>query len=78
VDVWTWRQPYDGSTVSLLGAHLAPNPLWDELRTEHRDGVALFTHMTPSTLPTRAGAVDRECDRVAQVFDSVFVAAGTG
>ena len=78
VDVWTWRQPYDGNTVSLLGAHLAANPLWDELRTERRDGVALFTHMTPSTLPKRAGAVDRECDRVAQVFDSVFVAAGTG
>jgi hypothetical protein len=78
VDVWTWRQPYDGHVVSLLGARLAPNPLWSALRTAHADGADLFTHMTPSAMPTRERAIDEECDRAAQVFDDVFVAAGTG
>ncbi|NUS52804.1 MAG: hypothetical protein HOQ22_17420 [Nocardioidaceae bacterium] len=77
VDIWTWRQPYDGRTVSLLAGGLTPNPLWVELRAARRHGAVLFTHMTPSRLPTgRRRAA--ELRRAAEVFSAVFVAAGTG
>lgn len=78
VDVWTWRQAYDGSTYSLLDDQLDPNPLWTLLLERHAAGVPLLTHATPSTLPTAPEALARECDVIAQVFDAVFVAAGTG
>lgn len=78
VDVWTWRQNYQGSAVGLLGPDLHPNALWDGLRTRHADGATLFTHMTPSTLPTSPEAMAHECAVAAQVFGAVFVAAGTG
>ncbi len=78
VDIWTWRQQYDGSTVSLLAPDLADNPLWDQLRRRHRAGVHLLSHITPSQLPDGAAARARECDRVAEVFDAMLVAAGTG
>ncbi|GAB3255494.1 hypothetical protein GCM10027425_15600 [Alteromonas gracilis] len=75
VDVWTWRQAYDGSTVSLLGDDLVANPLWDGLLERRRAGVVLLTHMTPSALPADPGP---EVARAAEVFSAVFVAAGTG
>lgn len=78
VDIWTWRQQYDGKTVGLLGPDLRPNALWVALRKRHDDGVRLITHMTPSTMPDQQGAFDEECDTAAQVFDEIFVAAGTG
>lgn len=78
VDVWTWRQPYDGATVSLLGPGLRTNPLWTDLRARHDAGAVLFTHMTPSAMPTAPGPFARECAVAAQAFDAVFVAAGTG
>ena len=78
VDLWTWRQTYQGEVVGLLGPDLRTNPLWDGLRTRHGAGVALFTHMTPSTLPPSTDAVARECEIAAEVFTDVFVAAGTG
>lgn len=78
VDVWTWRQPYDGSEVSLLADDLRPNALWTGLRSRHDAGVALFTHMTPSAMPPGPAAFDHECAVAAQAFSAVFVAAGTG
>jgi hypothetical protein len=78
VDIWTWRQPYDGRTVSLLADGLLTNPLWDRLVAARARGVHLFTHMTPSAMPTHRAAFSRECDAAATVFDAVFVAAGTG
>ena len=78
VDIWTWRQPYDGATVSLLADSLAPNPLWSALQQARASGVSLVTHMTPSTLPTDPVALAHECDVAATVFSAVFVAAGTG
>jgi hypothetical protein len=78
VDIWTWRQPYDGATVSLLPDSLAPNPLWSALQQARARGVSLVTHMTPSTLPTDPVALAHECDVAATVFSAVFVAAGTG
>jgi hypothetical protein len=78
VDIWTWRQPYDGAVVSLLPDSLAPNSLWLALQHERTSGVHLVTHMTPSTLPTDPAALAHECDLAATVFSAVFVAAGTG
>jgi hypothetical protein len=78
VDIWTWRQPYDGATVSLLAPSLAPNPLWDVLTGLRSGSVALLTHMTPSQMPTEPAAFAHECDLVSRVFSGVFVAAGTG
>ncbi len=78
VDIWTWRQPYSGGTVSLLAADLSPNPLWTALSRAHEKGIKLVTHMTPSTMPADPTASASECDLVASVFAAVFVAAGTG
>jgi hypothetical protein len=78
IDIWTWRQEYDGQRVGLLDDDLAPNPLWRKLQTEDLHGAQLFTHMTPSLLPTGDAARTREYDRVSEVFGAVFVAAGTG
>lgn len=78
IDIWAWRQEYQGQTVSLLAPSLTPNPLWSALEARHRDGVRLITHMSPSSMPTDATAFGHECDVAAQVFDEVFVAAGTG
>ncbi len=78
VDLWTWRQVYQSRTVSLLGPGLTPNPLWTALAAEHARGVALFTNMTPSQMPTEARPFAHECDVAASVFTDVFVAAGTG
>jgi len=78
VDIWTWRQSYDGQTVSLLDAGLAANPLWTSLLRLRGSGVHLFTHMTPSQLPTSPTAYAHECDLAAAAFTDVFVAAGTG
>lgn len=78
VDIWTWRQRYDGGLVGILGAGLHPNALWAELLRRRQAGVVLFTHMTPSVLPTDPRALAHQCDLVAQVFGAVFVAAGTG
>lgn len=77
VDIWTWRQPYDGATVSLLAPSLAPNPLWQALARLRGGPTGLLTHMTPSQMPTAAAPFAHECDLVARVFSGVFVAAGT-
>lgn len=78
VDIWTWRQVYQGATVGLLAPDLHTNPLWDGLRARHDRGVTLFTHMTPSLLPPSPADAAHECAVAAQVFRAVFVAAGTG
>lgn len=78
VDIWTWRQTYEGKSVSLLDAGMHTNPLWQALAQRHTAGVALFTHMTPSQLPSDPRAYAHECDLAASVFTDVFVAAGTG
>jgi len=78
VDVWTWRQPYQGRTVSLLAPDLSANPLWTSLVQRHHSGVQLITHMTPSTMPSDSAGFGRECDLAAAAFTAIFVAAGTG
>ena len=78
VDIWTWRQSYQGRLVGILDPELHPNALWRELVRRKRSGTVLFTHMTPSVLTTDPAGLGRECDLVAEAFSAVFVAAGTG
>jgi hypothetical protein len=78
VDIWTWRQSYQGQLVGILAPDLHPNALWRELVRRKQAGTLLFTHMTPSVLPDDPAGLGRECDLVAQAFGAVFVAAGTG
>ncbi len=77
-DIWAWRQRYESQTVSLFGERPQQSSLWPVLVAEHRRGFMLFTHMTPSSMPTSVPDLGHECDEVAQVFSDVFVAAGTG
>jgi hypothetical protein len=78
VDIWTWRQHYDGNMVSLLGSDLSPNPLWTTLVRLRKSGTQLATHMTPSMMATDDRGFARECDLAAAAFTAIFVAAGTG
>ncbi len=75
VDIWTWRQTYKGEVVRLMDPGNAGNPLWDGLRRRKAEGVALFTHFTPSS--TERGLAG-DMDELAQVFTGVYTAAGIG
>ncbi|HEX4698994.1 MAG TPA: hypothetical protein VH857_06505 [Actinomycetes bacterium] len=75
VDIWTWRQHYDGTTVGLMSAGLRTNALWDGLLARHARGVALLTHLSPSLL---LKGLDADLAQVALVFSGVFLATGTG
>ncbi len=75
VDIWTWRQRYQGQIYQLLDPGLRTNALWEALAAEHASGVPLITHFTPSSVEV-SPTVD--LDQVASVFSAVFVAAGTG
>jgi hypothetical protein len=75
VDIWTWRQQYDGATVGLMEQGLQRNALWDALLRRRARGVQLFTHFTPSQLQR---GLDADLAAIATVFSGVFVAAGTG
>jgi hypothetical protein len=77
-DIWTWRQKYKDQTVSLFGNDPTRNPLWKALLAERSQGVSLFTHMTPSALPTSPAQLATEIALASQIFTDVFVAAGTG
>jgi hypothetical protein len=75
VDIWTWSQPYKGTTYRLCDPGLRTNPLMTGLSRRRAAGAHLFTHMTPSSLE-----VGTEADVLAATatFAGVFVAAGAG
>ena len=75
VDIWTWSQPYKGTTYRLFDSGLKTNPLVAGLARRRAAGAHLFTHMTPSSM-----VVSTKTDVVAAtaIFDSIFVAAGAG
>ena len=75
VQVWTWRQEYDGQTVRLADPGLRSNPLWQALIAARRSGVFMTTTFTPSSVEKSPEADAR---MMAQVFKGVYVAAGTG
>jgi hypothetical protein len=75
VDVWTWRQPYQDGTAMLMDAGLRSNALWRGLLSRAADRPNLVTHFSPSSIEL---GLTEDLDRLAQVFGTVFVAAGTG
>jgi len=75
VDIWTWRQRYDGATVGLMDQGLRPNALWRALLQRRSRGADLLTHFSPSQLQR---SLDADLTTVATVFSGVFIAAGTG
>ncbi len=75
VDVWTWRQRYEGDINRILNPGLQPNALWDDLVARRQQGARLFTHMSPHSLEE---SLDADLAKLAQAFTDVFVAAGTG
>jgi hypothetical protein len=75
VDVWTWRQAYQGDTYRLADPGLQSNPLWEELVGLHDQGDVLMTHFSPKSVEV---GVDADLDMLAQAFRGVFVAAGAG
>lgn len=74
VDVWTWRQTYQGQVVRLMDPGLQPNPLWNGLRARGQDAL-LFTHFTPSSVER---GLHEDMEVLSEVFSGVFVAAGLG
>lgn len=75
VDIWTWRQTYQGEIVRLMDPGNQDNPLWQGLRKRKAAGAALFTHFTPSS--TEQG-MTTDLDELAQAFSGVYTAAGIG
>jgi hypothetical protein len=75
VDLWTWRQTYQGSLVRLMDPGLRPNALWGAILARHRSGVDLFTHFSPTSVERSTSA---DLAVLAEGFDSVFMAAGIG
>ena len=75
VDVWTWRQRYDGQVYRLTDPGARSNPLWNGLLIRHQRGDVLFTHFSPSSVEL---STPRDLRILATVFRSVFIAAGTG
>jgi len=75
VDVWTWRQLYQGEIYRLIDPGLRSNPLWAGLVARHAAGARLFTHLSPHSLERD---LQTDLNLVAQAFTDLFVAAGTG
>jgi len=75
VDVWTWRQSYEGSVYRLANPGLQGNPLWSSLVARRSRGDLLFTHFSPSSVESGVAA---DLDMISQAFRGVFVATGTG
>jgi hypothetical protein len=75
VDIWAWRQQYQGALYRLYDPGLHTNPLIAGLARRRAAGAHLFTHMSPSSVEVSA-----KTDVVAAtaIFGSVFVAAGAG
>ncbi len=75
VDVWTWRQAYQGQLYRLMDPSLKSNALWDRLVTRKAAGVPMFTHMSPKSVEAD---LQTDLGVLSQAFTDLFVAAGTG
>jgi hypothetical protein len=75
VDIWTWSQPYQGTTYRLSDPGLRTNPLMAGLARRRAAGDKLLTHMTPSSLEVSAAS---DVAAATAIFTSVFVASGAG
>lgn len=75
VDVWTWRQSYRDEVVRIMDPGLVPNALYVALANRRVNGVALMTHLTPSSLER---GLEPDMAALARAFSEVLIAAGTG
>jgi hypothetical protein len=75
VDVWTWRQLYQGEIYRLMDPGLRTNALWEALLRRRAHGAVLFTHLSPKSLEVD---LDTDLKVLSTVFTDLFVAAGTG
>jgi hypothetical protein len=75
VDIWTWSQPYQGGTYQLTDPGLGDNALVEALRTRSKQGVQLWTHMTPSSLQR---GLTQDVAAAVGTFGTILVASGTG
>jgi hypothetical protein len=75
VDVWTWRQKYQGDVYRLLDPGLQRNTLWEQLRQRRVKGAVLFTHLSPQSIEV---GLDADLKVLSEVVTDLFVAAGTG
>jgi hypothetical protein len=75
VDVWTWRQLYEGDMYRLMDPGLRSNALWQALIARHAAGHRLFTHLSPNSVEV---GLDIDLRTLARVFTDVLIAAGTG
>jgi hypothetical protein len=75
VDVWTWRQSYQGEMYRLMDPGLRTNALWRGLVTRRTSGRRLFTHLSPHSVES---GLDADLGTLATAFTDVFIAAGTG
>jgi hypothetical protein len=75
IDIWTWRQRYQGSVYQLTDPGAADNPLWSGILARRRNGVQLFTHFSPTSVESN---VADDLKQISTAFTDVFVAAGTG
>jgi hypothetical protein len=75
VDIWAWRQLYQGSIDRLYDPGLRTNPLIAGLARRRAAGAHLFTHMSPSSVEV---SLKTDVSAATAIFGSVFVAAGAG
>lgn len=75
VDIWTWRQEYEGQMYRLMNPGLRPNALWDRLKQRRRAGDRLFTHMSPHSVES---GLSKDLAVITTVFTDIFLPAGTG
>jgi hypothetical protein len=75
VDIWTWRQLYNGEIYHLMDPDMHSNTLWTLLGLRHRAGSILSTHFTPSSTEQ---SITADLAAIGRVFSAVFVAAGIG
>jgi hypothetical protein len=75
VDVWTWRQEYDGAVYRLMNPGMKPNLLWTGLEQRRHDHDVLFTNMSPHSVES---GLNKDLAMIATVFTDVLLPAGTG
>jgi hypothetical protein len=75
VDVWTWRQRYQGATYRLMDPGLRPNALWDQLVKRRQAHDVLATSMSPHSVES---GVNADLAAIATAFTDVVLPAGTG
>jgi hypothetical protein len=75
VDVWTWRQEYEGAVYRLMNPAMKPNSLWAGLEQRRRDHDVLFTSMSPHSVES---SLNEDLAVIATVFTDVLLPAGTG